>query len=201
MYRRNENTNRKDDSEQKRRGHRKEVKKAEEATTDKETDEGSEQDSKKIKIATCLSRKMPMKKSTPRKNEEDWIEYIRRSTKEAEEHMENHKIKCWTEVHRRQKWRMARRMITLPAKRWNRRVFNWHPGLDSSIRARRQVGRPQRRWEDDLNEFMKTEEGKEKDKYNLKKNNSWMDEIEDSKNGRKMKKSSQRFSKGFWAEN
>ena len=44
-------------------------------------------------------------------NEEDWIEYIKRSTKEAEEHMENHKIKCWTEVHRRQKWRMARRII------------------------------------------------------------------------------------------
>ena len=35
-------------------------------------------------------------------NEEDWIEYIRRSTKEAEEHMDKHKIKCWTEKHRRQ---------------------------------------------------------------------------------------------------
>ena len=54
--------------------------------------------------------------------------------------MEKHKIKCWTEIHRRQKWRMARRIITLPAKRWNRRVFNWHPGLDTSIRAKRQVG-------------------------------------------------------------
>ena len=40
----------------------------EEGTTDKETDEGSEQDSKKkIKIVKCLSRKMPMKKSTPLK--------------------------------------------------------------------------------------------------------------------------------------
>ena len=124
-------------------------------------------------------------------NEEDWIEYIKRSTKEAEEHMEKHKIKCWIEVHRRQKWRMARRIITLPAKRWNRRVFNWHPGLDTSIRARRQVGRPKRRWEDDLNEFMKTEEGQGKDKYDLN-NNRWMDEIEDYKN---WKENEEKFSK------
>ena len=49
-------------------------------------------------------------------NEEDWIEYIKRSTKEAEEHMEKHNVKCWIEVHRRQKWRMARRIITCPKK-------------------------------------------------------------------------------------
>ena len=52
-----------------------------------------------------------------------------------------------------------------------KRVFNWHPGLDTSIRARRQVGRPKRIWEDDLNEFMKTEERQEKDRYDLKNNN------------------------------
>ena len=64
--------------------------------------------------------------------------------------------------------------------------------VDTSIRTRRQVGRPKRRWEDDLNEFLKTEEGQEKSKYDLKNNNSWMDEIQDYKNGKKMKKSSQR---------
>ena len=95
--------------------------------------------------------------------------------------MEKHKIKCWIDVHRRQKWRTARRIITLPAKRWNRRVFNWHLGLDTSIRARRQVGRSKRRWEDDLNEFMKTEEGQGKVKYDLNNNNRWMDEMEDHK--------------------
>ena len=112
-------------------------------------------------------------------NEEEWFEYIKRSTREADENMKKHKLKCWIEVHRRQKWRMARRIITLPAKRWNRRVFNWHPGLDTSIKTRRHVGRPRRRWEDDLDEFMKTEEGQDKNIYVLKNNNSWMEEIED----------------------
>ena len=64
--------------------------------------------------------------------------------------------------------------------------------VDTSIRARRQVGRPKRRWEDDLNEFMKTAEGQEKDKYDLKNNNSWMDEIEDYK---KWKENEEKFSK------
>ena len=31
--------------------------------------------------------------------------------------MEKHNVKCWIEVHRKQKWRMARRIIALPAKK------------------------------------------------------------------------------------
>ena len=46
-----------------------------------------------------------------------------------------------------------------------------------------------RSWEDDLNEFVKTEEGQGKDKYDLKNNNSWMDEIEDYKKWKENKKS------------
>ena len=85
---------------------------------------------------------------------------------------------------------MAMRTTTLPAGGWNRRVFNWHPGLDN-IRARRQVGRPRRRWDDDLNEFMKTEEEQEKDKYDLKNNNSWLEENDD----KKWKENEEKFSK------
>ena len=137
--------------------------KEEGSTTDKETDEGSEQDSKKDQDSDVSFQEDEDEEIDATENEEDWIDYIKRSTKEAEEYMEKQKITCWIEIHRRQKWRMAQRIISLPEKRWNTRVFNWHPGLDTSIRTRRQVGRPKRRWEDDLNEFMKTEEGQEKD--------------------------------------
>ena len=37
--------------------------------------------------------------------EEDWIEYMKRSTKEAEDYMKKMKFPCWTEIHRRLKWR------------------------------------------------------------------------------------------------
>ena len=163
-----------------------------EGTTDKETDEGSEQDSKKDQDSDVSFQEDADEEIDATENEEEWFEYIKRSTREADENMKKHNLKCWIEVHRRQKWRMARRIITLPAKRWNRRVFNWHPGLDTSIKTRRHVGRPRRRWEDDLDEFMKTEEGQDKNIYVLKNNNSWMEEIEDYK---KWKEREEQFTK------
>ena len=42
--------------------------------------------------------------------------------------------------------------------------------------TRRLVGRPKRRWEADINEFIKPGEVKERTKYDLMNNNSWMTE-------------------------
>ena len=53
----------------------------------------------------CLSRREADEEIDATENEEDWIEYIKWGTKEAEEYMEKHKITCWIETHRRQKWR------------------------------------------------------------------------------------------------
>ena len=57
---------------------------------------------------------------------------------------------------------------------------------------KRSVGRPKRRWEDDLNEFTKTEEEQDKELYELKNNNNWMNEIKDYQ---KWKENEERFSK------
>ena len=63
-------------------------------------------------------RKYREKAKNEKKNideQEDWIENIKRSTKEAEEQMTKTKIPCWIETHRRMKWRMA----SLPEERWS----------------------------------------------------------------------------------
>ena len=78
--------------------------------------------------------------------------------------MKKMKIPCWTEIHRRLKWRMASRITPLPEERWTSKIFTWHPGLDNKIRTRRMVGRPKRRWEDDIDEFTKPGEKKGKNK-------------------------------------
>ena len=49
-----------------------------------------------------------------------------------------------------------------------------HPGLDNKIKTRRLVRRPTRRWDDDFKEFIKPGEVKERTKYDLMNNNSWM---------------------------
>ena len=44
---------------------------------------------------------------------EDWIEYIKRSKREAEEQMLKTQIPCWIETHRRMEWRIAMRTASL----------------------------------------------------------------------------------------
>ena len=56
-------------------------KKDEEGTTEKETDEGSEQDSKKDQDSDVSFQEDADEEIDATENEEDWIEYIKRSTK------------------------------------------------------------------------------------------------------------------------
>ena len=62
-------------------------------------------------------------------------------------------------------------------------------GLDNKIKTRRLVGRPKRRWEDDINEFIKPGEVKERTKYDLMNNNSWMTEAKKIRKVEKKKNS------------
>ena len=76
--------------------------------TDKEAEDGSDQNSNKNQDSDVSFQEDAEEEIDSTENEEDWIEYIKRSTKEAEEHLQKQKIPCWIETHRRLKWRMAR---------------------------------------------------------------------------------------------
>ena len=159
--------------------------------TDKETEEGSDQNSNKGQDSEVSFQEEIDEAIDSTEKEEDWIEYIKRSSKKAEEYMKKMKIPCWIETHRRLKWRMANRIVSLPEERWTKKIFDWRPGLDNKIKTRRLVGRPKRRWEDDIHEFFKQDETKGKAKCDVTNNNSRMTEAKNVKNGRRMKKSSQ----------
>ena len=93
---------------------------------------------------------------TPEIEQEDWIEYRKRSTAEAEERMNAAKIPCWIETHRRMKWRLAMRITSLPKETWARKAAEWNPGHNTKIKTCRAVGRPTKRWEDEINDFLAT---------------------------------------------
>ena len=96
--------------------------------------------------------------------EEDWIDYIRRSTADAIDKMEHAKIRCWNKTHRKVKWKLALRIATSPSERWIKEAAEWNPELSSRYRTNRTIGRPKKRWEDDISDFLKqTLEEKEKD--------------------------------------
>ena len=87
--------------------------------------------------------------------EEDWVEYIKRSTIEAMEKMENDKIRCWKLTQRKLRRRLAMRIATSPKERWLIKAAEWNPELSSKYRTNRSIGNPGKRWEDDINEFLK----------------------------------------------
>ena len=55
------------------------------------------------------------------------------------------------------KWKLALRIATSPSDRWLRKAAEWNPELSSRYRTNRAIGRPRKRWEDDVNEFLKQE--------------------------------------------
>ena len=70
--------------------------------------------------------------------------------------MENAKIRCWNKTHK-MKWRLALRIATSPRKRWPMKAAEWNPELSSKYRTNRAIGRPRKRWEDDINAFLTQE--------------------------------------------
>ena len=89
--------------------------------------------------------------------EEDWIDYIKRSTVDAMDKMERAKIRCWNRTHKKMKWKLALRIATSPSERWLKKAAEWNPDLSSRYRINRAIGRPRKRWEDDINDFLKQE--------------------------------------------
>ena len=50
--------------------------------------------------------------------EEDWVEYMKRSTEAAIEKMAHAKIRCWNRTHKKMKCKLAQRIATSPSERW-----------------------------------------------------------------------------------
>ena len=46
-------------------------------------------------------------------------------------------------------------IATPPSERWLMKAAEWNPELSSKYRTNRAIGRPRKRWEDDINEFLK----------------------------------------------
>ena len=87
--------------------------------------------------------------------EEDWFDYIRRSTADAIDRMDHAKIRCWNKTHKKMKWKLASRIATSPSERWVKKAAEWNPEMSSKYRTSRTIGRPKKRWEDDINDFLK----------------------------------------------
>ena len=115
--------------------------------------------------------------------EEDWTEYIKRSTADALDKMERAKIRCWIRTHKKMKSKLALRIETSPCERWLRKAAEWNPDLSSRYKTNKAIGRPRKRCEDDINDFVKQVlEGKENEdpiERRNQTNNNWINIAKD----------------------
>ena len=81
---------------------------------------------------------------------EPWPDFIRRCTHEAEALLKKLKIDDWITQHKRQKWHLARDVITRDKHKWSYQAINWTPTLQPEHNARRPQARPRKRWADDI---------------------------------------------------
>jgi len=77
-------------------------------------------------------------------NLEPWVDFIKRTTREAEERLDRLKIEDWVTAQRRRKWNFARRVATQERSWWSSNAAKWNPAITSS-RTSRPPGRPKQR--------------------------------------------------------
>ena len=90
---------------------------------------------------------------TNNESTESWVDWIKRSTHEAENLIQSLGIEDWISRQRRRKWRWAHR-VALDEDKWTYKAALWNPSLSPRNKARREQGRPRRRWADDINEHV-----------------------------------------------
>ena len=82
-----------------------------------------------------------------------WADFTRRAARMTEEHLQAAHVDSWVCQQRRRKWRWAYRVANMDSDRWASQAMSWDPALTSHT-ARRSTGRPKRRWDDDIREYI-----------------------------------------------
>ena len=86
-------------------------------------------------------------------NLESWVEWIKRSTREAEKHMSSLGIDDWIQQQRRRKWRWFQHVAQSFSCEWMHKVLMWSPPEHPKLISQRRQSRPKRRWLDDIMSF------------------------------------------------
>ena len=99
--------------------------------------------------------------TTPRLNpppdlEEPWVDFIKRATHTAESLAQRACVHDWASLYHARKWRWAHRVATQERGRWSAMITSWNPPTHDARHTQRRRGRPCKRWDDDINEFLKT---------------------------------------------
>ena len=101
------------------------VDKTENCSTDEESGDGQSTKSEDVvDSGVTFDEDSEKEIDTIEIEEEDWIDYIKRSTADALDKMERAKIRCWNRKHKKKKWKLALRIATSPSESWQKKLLN-----------------------------------------------------------------------------
>ena len=100
------------------------------------------------KLSTTRRKMLRWIVAVPRHRDEEWVHYIQRATHRSEELATRHGHVDWVALSRERKWTLAGRAARSEDGRWMHRILSWRPWFRAV--PHRCVGRPLKRWEDDL---------------------------------------------------
>ena len=104
------------------------VDKTENCSTDEESGDGQSTKSEDdVDSGVTFDEDSEKEIDTIQIEEEDWIEYIKRSTVDALDKMERAKIRCWNRTHKKMKWKLELRIATSPSERWFKKSCRMEP--------------------------------------------------------------------------
>ena len=86
----------------------------------------------------------------PRVDDESWVEYVRRATHVAEQRCADLGHEAWDGRQRALKRNFAIKLTAGNTEKWSTKLIKWEPWFRSA--SWRRVGRPCKRWSDDLTE-------------------------------------------------
>ena len=102
---------------------------------------------------------------------EPWVDWIRRVTHNVENTLKKMKIRTWVEQARKRKWKFAAELFSGTGERkWTHIALEWSPQIHSdALRplARRKPTRPNMRWTDELQNFVKNHLRPERQWYDV----------------------------------
>ena len=77
---------------------------------------------------------------------EPWVQWIKRASAEAKQRVTELGMTNWVQQFRRQKWRWAGELVRGDTSKWSYIAMDWAAEHENG--ARRDAGRPQKRWDD-----------------------------------------------------
>ena len=78
------------------------------------------------------------------------------------------------------------RVASLPEERWAMKAAGWNPELSTKYRTYRAVGRPKKRWEDEINDFFRQERTEDEMSNVERFDEEWITTAKDQEGWKKM---------------